>query len=81
MKSFKEIKATVKELAKAKLQSAKTVAIKRAKEKSTWLGIITKVASVVGLSLTGVPVDLLAGMVATYVGGILTAANTTKEDK
>lgn len=79
MKSFKEIKETVKELAKEKAVSMKDIAIKRAKEKSTWIGIITKVGAIVGFSMTGVPVDLIAGMVATYIGGLLTAANTTKE--
>lgn len=68
MKSFKEILATIK-----------TVAVKRAKEKSTWAGILTKGAALVGFSLTGVPVDFIAGLFVTYVGGMLTAANTTKE--
>lgn len=68
MKTFKDIKTSIKE-----------TLVKRLKEKSTYSGVIIKVASVVGFSLTGVPVEYLAGLIATYVGGMLTAANTTKE--
>ena len=67
MKSFKEIKTDVK-----------STFIKRIKEKSTWVGVITKIASVIGFSLTGMPIEYIAGLAVTYVGGIFTAANTTK---
>ena len=68
MNTFKEIKDTVK-----------ATITKRIKEKSTWIGVFTKVASLVGFSLTGVPIEYLAGLAATYVSGMLTAANTTKD--
>lgn len=69
MKSFKEIKASIVKEVK-----------ERAVEKSTWVGIITKFAAVAGFSMTGLPIEYLAGMIATYVGGILTAAHTKKAE-
>lgn len=56
----------------------KETVIKRIKEKSTWVGIITTVGSVFSLSLTGMPIEIIATAIASTIGGALTVANTTK---
>ena len=52
---------------------------KRKKEKSTYVGIITAIASIFSISLTGVPVEIIATAIASTIGGALTVANTTKK--
>lgn len=56
----------------------KELLTKRSKEKSTYVGIITAVASIFSISLAGVPVEIIATAIASTVGGALVSANTTK---
>lgn len=72
-------KQVIKDMFSNKVKSTKDKIVKRVKEKSTWAGVITAVASIFSISLTGVPVDIIAGAIASTVGGMFISANTTDD--
>lgn len=54
--------------------------VSRAKEKTTWIGLIGIVLGVVGLEATAVQTEQLAGSMTAIIGTILALLPETKKD-